>query len=61
MKFSILSLAICLLAGACTSTADAKKEPTPERSTEFPAPKETAAAAGERVQPEIRYYEVSDT
>jgi len=61
MKFSTLILPACLLAAACAGTPDAGKEPTPERSTELPAPKETAAATGERVRPEIRYYEVSDT
>jgi starvation-inducible outer membrane lipoprotein len=50
MKSSILTLTVCLLAAACTAAPDAKEEPT-----------QTAAATGERVQPEIRYYEASDT
>ena len=51
MKLSTLTLTVCLLTAACATTARAKEEPTPE----------TAAATGERVQPEIRYYEIADT
>ena len=51
MKLSTLTLIVCLLTAACASPAAAKEEPASE----------TTAATGERVQPEIRYYEIADT
>lgn len=58
MKLPILALTACLLSAACQNTADAPEAQLPERSTELPAPAEKTS---ERVQPEIRYYEIADT
>jgi len=57
MKLPPLALTACLLAGACQSAPDAPQT-APEPAPEVSAP---AAATGERVQPEIRYYEIADT
>jgi len=54
MKLSILALTACLSLAACTSTPDAEEAPPS-------SPEKTAAATNERVQPEIRYYEIADT
>ena len=62
MKLPILALTACLLSAACQNTADAPEAQAPE-TTPAPAPEVTAPAekTSERVQPEIRYYEIADT
>jgi len=52
MKLTILALTSFFLATGCATAPAAKEDPAPEPST---------AVTGERVQPEIRYYEVADT
>jgi len=58
MKFPIL-LRVLLLGAGLLGTACASADPAPAPTP--PSPKAEAAAEGERVQPEIRYYEIADT